>query len=449
MNWDIKRVLRLCRHTLKVLIDRDVTLLAKKLLKREDGSFRSHASIDLLIGFGRIRNFVFVACPQITREVLHYDASPKSISSKFDRGWIAGIFDNELGETLFTATAPKHALLRSCVSQYFRQNLDKRFGANLFLRTNNLIDSWLEKRAQPININSDLPFFTSRAIIDNFIGEIKNPLQLHESMNLILRNMERQFKLKRSFPKNKMARARQVVKDVAEEAVLLESSTPSLLKLMAKLQDENAESLFSTEDIAAMARFLFLAGQETVASVLPALIYHCDEGYQQKIRIEWNEEKRDINASEQVAHFATKSKWVQALINESLRLFPPAGALVRVANEDVTIGELAVPKNTALVLEVYFFQRDTVYWGEDAQEFRAERWLTSMKEERQNMPFMPFGIGPNHCLGQPFARLEMGIFLTLLALRVNWRALNKRYYPFYRFSLSSKEDILLALSTHI
>src|ERR1700722_8805704 len=141
MSWNFGRISRLVRHTLRVVIDGDVLPLAEKLLRREDGSFCPHASTDLPIGFGRIQNFIFVACPQITREVLHHDASPNSSSSKFDRGWIAKIFDNELGETLFTATAPKHTLLRSCVSQYFRQNLDKRFGSNLALRTNSLIDS--------------------------------------------------------------------------------------------------------------------------------------------------------------------------------------------------------------------------------------------------------------------------------------------------------------------
>lgn len=439
MKWTLKRAWSLFRHTLKVVKDGDVLPLAEKLLKKEDGSFSPHSETDLPLGFGKIQNFIFVACPHITREVLHHDASPKCPTSKFDRGYVAGIFNNELGETLFTAEAPKHALLRQCVSQYFRQNLDKRFGANLAMRTHDLIESWIQKKEA--NISQDLPFFTSRAIIDNFIGEIKDSKRLHEAMELILRNMERQFKLKRAFPKDKMEEAQKAVREIANEAVTSESDAPSLLKQMANLKDEG-QNLFSTEDIAAMARFLFLAGQETVASVLPALIYHCNETYQEKIRQEWQEEPRDMNSSEAVAHFASKSKWVQALINESLRLFPPAYAVVRVANSDVTIGELFVPKNTELVLFTLFFQRDTAYWGKDADQFNPERWFS---KDKLNPPFIPFGLGPNHCLGQPFARLEIGIFLTLLTLRTKWRALNQKYHPFPRFSLGSKEDIVISL----
>lgn len=62
-----------------------------------------------------------------------------------------------------------------------------------------------------------------------------------------------------------------------------------------------------------------------------------------------------------------------------------------------------------------------------------------------NIQFIPFGVGSNHCLGQPFVRLEIRIFLTLLCLRAQWKAVNKVYYPYPRFSLSSKEDILISL----
>ena len=67
-----------------------------------------------------------------------------------------------------------------------------------------------------------------------------------------------------------------------------------------------------------MASFLFLAGQETVASLLPALIYHCTEQLQKNVSEEWKNEGLDSNSSDDLVKFSKKSKWIQAIINESI-----------------------------------------------------------------------------------------------------------------------------------
>lgn len=290
MSWTIKRAFRLVKNSLELAVTKDILRSAKKLLQRQDGSFLPYQFIDLPLGMTKIQQFLYVACPQISREVLLQDASPHSPTSRFNRGWMSDIFRNDLGDTLFTAEFSKHAELRRFISTYFRQSLDKRFGENLCFRTHALIDKWLGQPEKGINVSKDLPFFTSQAIIDNFIGKIEDPLSLHEAMETILRNMERQFQLKPPFTHEKLLHARQVVKNVAAEVTRTEKDGNSLIGLMKGVKNEFDTPIFSQNDIEAMASFLFLAGQETVASILPAILYHCIPEFQQKVCDEWKNE---------------------------------------------------------------------------------------------------------------------------------------------------------------
>lgn len=441
MSWNANRILRFLRHTWELMRRGDVLPVAEKILRREDGSYSPYAFVDLPLGLTRIEPFLFVACPHITRKVLHHHASFGCPTSPFNRGWIADIFLNELGDTLFTAHFSKHTKLRQFISHYFRQSLDKRFGDNLYLNSMELIEAWVKKGQ--INATRELPSFTAKAIIDNFIGEVDEPERLHEAMDLILRNMERQFQLKRPHSSLKMKEARQCVKEVAAQARKAKVQNESLLQAMAQAVDEKECPLFSLEDIEAMACFLFLAGQETVASVLPALLYHCTPEFQAMVREEWEQETDQTQDA--IVRFSKKSKWVQALVNESLRLFPPAYTLTRFSREAMQLEGITLPKEMAIVTYPIFFQRDPSYWGSDAELFNPSRWFTSTQEG--SPAFMPFGIGPNHCLGQPFARLEMGLLLTLLCLNTKWKALNKRYELCSKFSLASKQDVLLSLES--
>lgn len=263
-------------------------------------------------------------------------------------------------------------------------------------------------------------------------------------MKLILLNLERVLKVKSPLSKWKMVKARQAIAEISLEACKRSADGTSLLKVLFEAKDTEGHPLFSHAKIEGMARFLFLAGQVTVGSVLPALLYHCTENFQNQVLFEWAEKPRSIDSVEDVTEFAKKSKWIQALVNEALRLFPAAYAISRVCTKDTHIQDLFIPCGATLSLCLIFPQKDTRYWGQNAQQFYPERWF-DIYSQGKAPPFMPFGIGPNNCLGQPFARLEIGILLTLFCLRMKWTSLIP-YKPWTKLALASRKDILLSVS---
>ncbi|KAI0332391.1 cytochrome P450 monooxygenase pc-2 [Cubamyces sp. BRFM 1775] len=117
-------------------------------------------------------------------------------------------------------------------------------------------------------------------------------------------------------------------------------------------------------------------------------------------------------------------KYLRAVINETLRLYPAVPFNIRVATRDTTLPgpdpngpRVFIPKDAGISYSVFLMHRRKDYWGPDAQYFDPDRWL----DERLNKYFtanpyifVPFNAGPRICLGQQFAYNEMSFFLIRL-----------------------------------
>lgn len=108
-----------------------------------------------------------------------------------------------------------------------------------------------------------------------------------------------------------------------------------------------------------------------------------------------------------------KSDYLNAVVDENLRLHVPLNRLVRIAMDDYDLGKFQVRKGQVVGVSVYNLHRNPEYFGADADEFRPERFLNGEVET----DFMPFGAGPRNCIANRFALLELKSCLIRLIRR--------------------------------
>jgi cytochrome P450 len=153
---------------------------------------------------------------------------------------------------------------------------------------------------------------------------------------------------------------------------------------------------------------MVIAGHETVAAALAwtLMLIAEDQGVQDRLRAELTQHAGPVSL---MGHRDTLP-WTRAVVDESLRLFPPAWALSRRARSDDVIAGRAVPAGTLAIISPWLVHRRSESWP-DPLTFRPDRFLGATGTPSG---YLPFGQGPRLCIGREFALGEMVVVLSRL-----------------------------------
>lgn len=110
--------------------------------------------------------------------------------------------------------------------------------------------------------------------------------------------------------------------------------------------------------------------------------------------------------------------YLDQVLKEALRLYPPAWVFDREPIEDITLGGHRVPKGATIYLSPYVIQRDA-RWFPNPQQFDPDRFHSSRAAEISRYAYFPFGYGPRNCIGRGIA--ELNAKATLLVLLKTFR----------------------------
>ncbi|KAI5064814.1 hypothetical protein GOP47_0019509 [Adiantum capillus-veneris] len=112
----------------------------------------------------------------------------------------------------------------------------------------------------------------------------------------------------------------------------------------------------------------------------------------------------------------SRMPYLQACLQETLRLYPPVPLDLREAQgRDVYPDGMIVTKGDCVVVATYAMGRMTFLWGEDAEEFKPERFIKNgICEQESPFKFPAFWAGPRMCLGKDFAMLQMKVTVAIL-----------------------------------
>ena len=110
------------------------------------------------------------------------------------------------------------------------------------------------------------------------------------------------------------------------------------------------------------------------------------------------------------------------ILNESLRLYPPAVATIRRAKADNHLGgHLLIPRGTELLIPIIAVHHDPALWGQDANEFNPGRFSDGLASAAKHpMAFLPFGVGARRCIGRNLALLQTKLAMAMILQRFSF-----------------------------
>ena len=207
------------------------------------------------------------------------------------------------------------------------------------------------------------------------------------------------------------------MKTIADDAVNSRRSAgagdvPDLLDLLLEGEDTETGRSMSTAELRDNLLTFIVAGHETTALTLAWAFYLCafDQGVQDKARAEAQSALQGRTAT---AADLPNLPYCRMIIDEALRLYPPAALVSRTAQAPDTLAGREVKKGDTVMIPIYALHRNALLW-DDPDAFRPERFA----EKPQRYAYLPFGDGPRICIGASFALQEAVIILaTLLAKR--------------------------------
>jgi cytochrome P450 len=140
--------------------------------------------------------------------------------------------------------------------------------------------------------------------------------------------------------------------------------------------------------------------------------------------------------------------YAQALLEETLRLYPPVWLFTRRATADDVLGDFDLPAGTDIYLSPYVLHRSAEFWPDpgivDPMRFDADSIA-----RKGELPYFPFSLGPRRCLGEYFSFLEMKIHLGLLSQKFSMQLLeNAEPSLDLGINLRSQSDIHLRPGFH-
>jgi len=214
-------------------------------------------------------------------------------------------------------------------------------------------------------------------------------------------------------------RVDRVILGVIEARRRSDTATDDLLSLLIRARDEDGGSM-TDQQVRDEAMTLFLAGHETTALALTYALYLLarDPARQQRLADELG---RVLAGRLPTLADLERLPYTEAVVLESMRLYPPAWGMGRQAITEVEIGGWRYPKGAEFVISPWVVHRDGRGF-EDPEAFRPELWENDLARRLPRFAYFPFGGGPRVCIGNRFALMEAKLVLAVAVQRFRFAA---------------------------
>ncbi|EOY29240.1 hypothetical protein QUC31_020891 [Theobroma cacao] len=231
-----------------------------------------------------------------------------------------------------------------------------------------------------------------------------------------------------------------------QECVDKSSCQKDLMQLILEgaVNDAYVGKASSQQFIVDNCKNIYFAGHETTAITaswcLMLLALH--PGWQSRIQAEVAQVcKNGLPDADSISRLKT----VTMVIQETMRLYPPAAFVSREALKETRIGNILVPKGVFIWTLIPTLHRDPDLWGPDANEFKPERFINGVSKAcKSPQGYIPFGLGTRLCLGKNFAMVQLKVLLSLIVSRFSFSlSPSYRHSPAFRMLVEPEHGVCI------
>ena len=212
-----------------------------------------------------------------------------------------------------------------------------------------------------------------------------------------------------------------LVADLIDERRADPGEYDDLLSLLLTVEDDEGRQLSHEELVDNMVTFLF-AGHDTTSLALTYTFLLLSTHPEAREELD-REHEAVLGGDPPEIDDLADLPYTEKVIEESLRLYPPAYVLFRQAEADLQVGGYRIPEGTKVTLPQFRLHVDPRFWDEP-EAFRPERWTDEMEADLPDYAYFPFGGGPRHCIGMRFAMTELKHLVPTIAQRVDFDLLS-------------------------
>jgi len=213
--------------------------------------------------------------------------------------------------------------------------------------------------------------------------------------------------------KRALARFEETIEEMVAARRAGDDDPGDLLSILLDVEFEDGSTL-SEQDVRDHLFTFLVAGHETTALTLSYALFLLANHPDRQARL--HGELDDVLGDDPPTAAALfEMDYLGNVVDEALRLYPPAYTIFREPTRDVTVRGYDIPAGATLSMPQYIVHRDE-RWYDEPDAFRPDRWREG-REARPDYAYYPFGGGPRHCIGMRFARMEAQLVLASLAGR--------------------------------
>ena len=273
---------------------------------------------------------------------------------------------------------------------------------------------------EPVNVSEDTSELTLEIVLRSIFGTDLDKLERQMGQNpfeVVAKQSNRDLKFAFQF----RSLAKLVLELIKTRHESDEEHFDFLSMLMLTTDRETGQPMGDRELIDEVLT-LIVAGHETTAAALTWTWYLVT---QHPEVAEALEAESDKHAADGVLSLdaAESLSYTHQVLQESLRMYPPGWLLTRRSVEADELGGYAIAPRTDVFLSPYLLHRHPEFWS-DPEAFQPERFAGVDAAERHKFAYIPFAVGPRHCIGENIAMFEMLVHMHAMTRRFRLKRAN-------------------------